>query len=106
VEHSVSLDVLVQIADAMGKDIDGLSKREAAYKGIYAVKKLLEDLNLPTSLGMMEGADKKDLGEIVEILAENPRAYPAFAEYCKRKMSKEEVKKFLERMWEGTLGKP
>ncbi len=102
----VNLDVLVQIACAMGEDVGGLSKREAAYRGIYAVKKLLEDLNLPTSLGMVEGADKKDLGEIVEILAENPRAYPAFAEYCKRKMTKEDVKKFLERMWEGELEKP
>ena len=102
----VSLDVLVRIADAMGEDVKGVSLREAAYKGIYAVKKLLEDLNLPTSLGMVKGADKRDLGEIVEILAENPRAYPAFAEYCKRKMTKEDVEKFLERMWEGKLGKP
>ncbi|MFB0501828.1 MAG: iron-containing alcohol dehydrogenase [Candidatus Bathyarchaeia archaeon] len=102
----VNLDVLVRIADAMGEDSEGLSRREAAYKGIYAVKKLLEDLNLPTSLSMVEGAGKKDLGEIVKILAENPRAYPAFAGYCKRKMTKEDVKKFLERMWQGKLGKP
>ncbi len=102
----VSSDALVQIASAMGEDIKGLARREAAYKGIYAVKRLLEDLNLPTSLGMVEGTDKKDLAEIAEILAENPRAYPAFAEYCKRKMTKEDVKKFLERMWEGKLGNP
>ncbi len=102
----VNLEVLVQIAAAMGEDVKGLSKREAAYKAIYAVKRLLEDLNLPTSLGMVKEADKKDLGEIVDILAENPRAYPAFAEYCKRKMTKEDLKKFLERMWEGKLGKP
>jgi len=101
----VNLDVLVQIAAAMGEDINDLSMREAAYKGIYAVRKLLEDLNLLTSLSMVKGADKKDLAEIVEILTENPRAYPAFADDCKRKMTKEDVKKFLEKMWEGKLGK-
>lgn len=55
----VNLDVLMQIAAAMGEDINDLSMREAAYKGIYAVRKLLEDLNLLTSLSMVKGADKK-----------------------------------------------
>ena len=101
----VNLDVLVRIAAAMGEDISDLSMREAAYKAVYAVKKLLEDLNLPTSLSMVKGADKNDLAEIVEILTENPRAYQAFADDCKRKMTKEDVKKLLEKMWKGTLGK-
>lgn len=95
----------MRIAAAMGEDISDLSMREAAYKGVYAVKKLLEDLNLPTSLSMVKGADKNDLAEIVEILTENPRAYQAFADDCKRKMTKENVKKLLEKMWKGTLGK-
>jgi len=102
----VNIDVLVQIAAAMSEDINDLSIREAAYKGIYAVKKLLDDLSLPTSLSMVKDADKKDLSEIVKILTENPRAYQAFADDCKRKMTKEDVKKFLEKMWEGTLRKP
>jgi len=96
----------VQIANAMGEDVSNLSMREAAYRGIYAVKKLLEDLNLPTSLSRVKGADKRDLAKIVEILAENPRAYQAFADDCKRKMTKEDIKKLLENIWEGTLGKP
>lgn len=99
----VNLNILAQISTAIDEETRRLPIYKAAQKGIYAVKKLLEDLNLPTSLSMIEGADRKDLSEIAEILTENPRAYPAFAENCKRKMSKEDIKKFLEKMWEGTL---
>ncbi|MEM3699735.1 MAG: iron-containing alcohol dehydrogenase [Candidatus Bathyarchaeia archaeon] len=102
----VNLDILVRVAVALGENINGLTKRKAAYKGVYAVKRLLEELDLPTSINMIDNADRKDIAEIVRILAENPKAYQAFSGNCKRKMSKKDLKMFLEKMWEGTLGKP
>lgn len=99
----VSPDILVRIAEAMGEDISGLSKCEAAYKGIYAVRQLIVDVGLPTTL--KEIGDKKDIPKLVELFTTSPWI-TAFFDFCKRKMTKEDATKFFENMWEGKLGEP
>lgn len=99
----VSPDMLARIAVAMGEDIKGLSTRETAYKGIYAVRHLIEDLGLPTTL--KEVGDKKDLPKLVELFTTSPWI-TAFFDFCKRKTTKEDATKLFENMWEGKLGKP
>lgn len=51
-----------KIAEAMGERISGLSERDAAYKAVAAVRKLNEDLNIPTLKGI--GAREEDFEEL------------------------------------------
>jgi alcohol dehydrogenase len=101
----VNEEILTRIAVAMGEDVRGLSMREASYKGIYAVIRLLKDLNLPTALKEVEGIDKEHLSELVDLFITNPRITAFFAN-CKRKMTKDDAMEFFENMWVGRIGKP
>ena len=59
-------DKYAKIAEAMGKDIRGLSVREeASLKAIEAVKELLEDLDMPRRLKDI-GVKEEDLPEIAK----------------------------------------
>ena len=42
------IDKFADIAEALGENVDGLSKRDAAHKAVEAVFKLNEDLEIPT----------------------------------------------------------
>ncbi|HEY5647962.1 MAG TPA: iron-containing alcohol dehydrogenase, partial [Nitrospiria bacterium] len=48
---NASLDRMVDVAEAMGETVWGLSKRDAAEKAIGAIKRLIVDIGLPTTLG-------------------------------------------------------
>lgn len=73
------------IAKAMGEKVEGLSADEAADKAIEAIKKLAEDIGIPSGLKEL-GAREEDL----ELLAEN-----AMQDVCRftnpRELSKEDV---------------
>ena len=45
-----NLDKFANIAEFMGENIDGISKREAAFKAIEAIKNLSKDVNIPSNL--------------------------------------------------------
>lgn len=45
-----NLDKFANIAEFMGENIDGISKREAAFKAIEAIKNLSRDVNIPSNL--------------------------------------------------------
>lgn len=96
---------LTLIAEAMGKDIRGLTEREAAYKGIYAVRQLIEDVDLPTTLKEV-GVKKEEIPKLAEDMLTIPWIKVFFDYYTIREMTKENAIKLLENMWEGKLGKP
>lgn len=62
--YVASVDKFAEIAKAMGEPIDGLSKRDAAYRAVLAVHKLNEDLNIPTLRDI--GAKEEDLQELAQ----------------------------------------
>ncbi|MEM3440460.1 MAG: iron-containing alcohol dehydrogenase [Candidatus Bathyarchaeia archaeon] len=89
---------LARVAKAMGVDIGRLSLIEAALEGAKAVKALMEDVELPTSLAEI-GVPKGDLPELAaEALEKYPRPNNP------RQLTKEGALKLYERIWEGRLG--
>jgi len=97
-------DRLKLIAEAMGEDVTALKEREAAYKGIYAVRQLIEDVGLPTTLKEV-GVKKEDIPGLAETSVTSPWITVFWDYYTFRKMTKENATELLERMWEGRLGK-
>ena len=63
------IDKFVNIAKALGENVDGLSKRDAAHKAVEAVFKLNEDLEIPTF--SQSGAKAEDIDELAERSAVN-----------------------------------
>ena len=58
------IDKFVNIARALGENIDGLDKRAAAHKAVDAVYKLNEDLQIPTF--RQAGGRYEDIAELAE----------------------------------------
>src|SRR5699024_7067936 len=54
------------IAEFMGEDITGLSTRDAADKAISAIKKLSEDVNIPSNLKEL-GVKEKDFETMADL---------------------------------------
>jgi alcohol dehydrogenase class IV len=98
----VSADRLALIADAMGEDVLGLPDREAAYRAVYAVKRLIEDVGLPTTLKEV-GVKKEEIPKLAEQAVTIPWIKVMFS-YAVRDMNKDLAVKLLEDMWEGNLG--
>jgi len=88
---------LFLIAEAMGVETRGVSTNEAAVEAIRAVKKLAEDIGIPSSLREV-GFDRGQLLELAEIcVKEWPRPNSP------RELTKQSVLEVLERMWEGRI---
>jgi len=99
-------DRLRLIAEAMGENVTGLTDREAAYKAIYAVRQLIEDIGLPTALKDM-GVKKEEIPKLAETAVTCPWIKVIFDEFTFRApMTRENAIKMLESMCEGRLGKP
>lgn len=60
-----NLDRFVDIAEAMGEDVRGLSARDAAEKAISAIAALSQDINIPSGLAELgvKEEDLKTMGE-------------------------------------------
>jgi alcohol dehydrogenase len=101
----VSADRLALIADAMGEEVRGLTPREASYKGIYAVKQLIEDIGLPTTLKEI-GVKKEDLPKLAEDMLNIPWITVFWEYFTIREMTSKNALKLLENIWEGKLGEP
>jgi len=59
------VDRFVDIAEAMGENVDGLSPRAAAEKALEAIKKLSSDVGIPSGLKEL-GVKEKDLKTMAE----------------------------------------
>jgi alcohol dehydrogenase class IV len=58
---------LARVAALMGENVDGMTQREAALKGIAAIRQLAEDIRIPLHLQDM-GVKKEDFSTVVDIL--------------------------------------
>lgn len=62
------------IAEFMGEDITGLSTRDAADKAISAIKKLSEDVNIPSNLKEL-GVKEKDFETMADLALQDGNAF-------------------------------
>lgn len=62
--YVANLDKFAEIAKAMGESVDHMSKRDAAYQSVVAVKKLNEDLGIPKLRDI--GTKEEDLEELAQ----------------------------------------
>lgn len=69
---SANVDKYAKIAEALGEKVDHLSKRDAAYQAVAAVKKLNEDIEIPSIMDI--GVQKDDLEELAQRSAVNVSA--------------------------------
>lgn len=99
----VSEAILARIAEAMDKKLANLPAREAAEKGICAVKQLIEDIGLPSKLAGVKNASIKDIPELVELYQSNPNIVDILEGYTKRVATREEVTELFENMFNGVL---
>ncbi|NIN51555.1 MAG: iron-containing alcohol dehydrogenase [Nitrososphaeria archaeon] len=90
-------DLFASVAEAMGLEIRGLSKGEAASEAAKAVKSLITDLNVPTSLKEL-GVPRNQLKELAE---EFVREYPRPNNVLPVKS--EDALRLYEKMWEESL---
>lgn len=83
------IDKFVCIAKALGENVEGLSERDAAYKAVEAVKKLNEDLAIPTLSEV--NVRKEDIPELAERSSVN-----VSVDSNPRRAGKEEFRKIFE----------
>lgn len=62
--YVANIDKFAEIAKAMGESVSHMSKRDAAYQSVVAVRKLNEDLNIPSLKDI--GTKENDLEELAE----------------------------------------
>lgn len=92
------VDKFLSIATCMGENLENVSRLDDAFKAVVAVKKLIEDVGLPSSL-REAGVPKKDLQVLAEELI---TFYPR--QNNPRMITKEDAIKLYERAWEGRIG--
>jgi len=83
------------VAQAMGERIEGLSVFDAAYRSVEAMKKLLQDLSLPSRLRDV-GAKKDDFQAFAEMVF---KLYKPLVDFNARDMRMEDAKKVYESAW-------
>lgn len=88
---------LVEITNALGEKTDGLSLREAAHNAAWVIKKLIEDLNLPSNL-KDAGVPRESLQEFVDYMVPHREG---MGPYAPMRINKENATKLFERAWEG-----
>jgi len=93
-------DKLKLIAEAMGVNTFGMSSRESAYEAIKETFKLLEDIELPTSLKDYN-LPKKDIPAIVNYIVDERQYRSNLYRFNPRRISKKNMTEFLEKAWEG-----
>jgi alcohol dehydrogenase class IV len=90
-------------AIAMGENISGLPTREAAFKSVEAVIRLMKDLEMPISLKDVN-IPKEHLHEFADYII-NERQYMYDLPHLNpRKLTRENLNQLLEKMWEGAIG--
>lgn len=93
------VDKFLSIANAMGEQVKGLPKLEGAFKAIVAVKELIEDVGLPSSL-KETGVPKAVLPILADELV---NFYPR--PNNPKQITKKEAMELYEKAWEGRIGK-
>jgi alcohol dehydrogenase class IV len=94
----VSADRLAMIAEAMGVNTKGMSVSQAAIAAVDAVKELIKDVSLPTTLKQV-GVSRDDLPKLAEQATTIPWIKVMFS-YAIREMTEESAIKFLEEIYD------
>jgi len=95
---------LASLATVAGENTGGLSKRQAAFKSVDAVMKLMKHVNLPTSL-KEAGVPSVDLKPLAEYIVKERQFLYDLQTFNPTKPTLENVTELLEKMWEGRIGK-
>lgn len=96
----VNLSTLARIANAMDPDITG-SPRARAEQGIYAVYKLIQEIEAPTSLASIDGASREDIPRLARQYVTDPGITEMLRLYSRRGVPSEaEATQFLAEMFE------
>lgn len=86
----------------LGDEVYGLSKREAASAFVCSTKTLLEDMELPTNLKQWN-VPSRELDEFAEYIFKDRQHIYGLPRLNPRKLTPENTKELLHRMYEGTL---
>ena len=95
------IDRLNLIAECFGVDTNRSSKREAAKKGIEAIKDLIRDIDIPLALKEY-GVPKDDIPELARFIVEKRQNLYDLETWNPRKLTIENVTTLLNQMWNGT----
>jgi alcohol dehydrogenase class IV len=98
------IDKLTNVAITMGEETTGLTKRDASFKSIEATLKLMEDIDMPISLKEV-GVPKEDLKSLAEYIVNERQYLYDLGTFNPRKLTSQNVKQLLEKMWEGRIEK-
>jgi alcohol dehydrogenase len=98
------VDKLAMVASAMGEDTAGYAKRDASQMSIDATLKLMEDIDMPTNLREV-GVPQKDLGTLAEYITNERQYMYNLSALNPRKLTLENVRQLLEKMWKGITEK-
>jgi len=88
----------------LGDEVHGLSQREAAYTFIHAIRTLMEDMELPTSLKGWN-IPSNQLDEFAEYVVKERQHVYGLPRFNPRKLTIENTKELMHHMHEGTLPK-
>lgn len=93
-----AVDRFVDIAVAMGENVSGLSRRDAAARAIRAVRQLNEDLGIPNSLREI-GLGVEDIPRLSQNAVKDPCLLTN-----PRDIGVSEIAEIFYRAWEGKIG--
>ena len=96
------IERLAMVAEYMGLDVHGLSKRDAAMMAVQAARDLVRDLELPVSLKEVN-FPKSDIPKYARYLFEERQSYYFLQTYNPRRLTTENVIELLENMYEGRI---
>lgn len=92
-------DKLVRVADVFGYNIYDMTKREASLCALLSIKRLIEDLGLPSTIKQL-GAKEGDIDELAKIAIYD---YGYMLERTAKKISEGDAIKIFKNMYEGKL---
>ena len=92
---------LAEIAYSMEEVVGGTSTYDIAIESVKAVRRLMQDIELPMSLRELETFPKEDIPDFAKYIVEERQHLYDLEHYNPRKLTLENTTKLLEKMWEG-----
>jgi alcohol dehydrogenase class IV len=92
---------LAEIANVMDEDVSGGSIHDDAIESVKAVRRLMRDVELPTSLKEIGTFPKEDIQDFARYLVEERQYMYDLEHYNPRRLTLENITELLEIMWKG-----
>jgi alcohol dehydrogenase class IV len=92
---------LAEIANVMDEDVSGGSIHDDAIESVKAVRRLMRDVELPTSLKEIGTFPKEDIQDFARYLVEERQYMYDLEHYNPRRLTLENITELLEVMWKG-----